>query len=86
MTRLLRTEPVRLYSILAAAIPLAAYYAPSGAWPLILALAAAVLGVGRRVRAQVWTQESHDLAMEQLMSITSAVPDPVAGNLLPADD
>lgn len=76
LDRLLRTEPVRLYSICTAAAALAAYFLPSGAWPLVLGLAAAILGVGRATRAQVWSQASHDLALDQLVRITAAMPDP----------
>lgn len=46
-------EPVRLYAVASAAAALAAYYLPSGAWPLILGVLAAVLGIGETVRAKV---------------------------------
>lgn len=84
--RLLSAEPVRLYGIVAAAVPLVAYFVPSGAWPLVLPLIAVVLGVGEAARSRVWSPASHELVMEQLMTVTSTVPDPLVGNLLPADD
>lgn len=46
-------EPVRLYSIAAALVAIGAYFVPSGAWPLVLALVAAVVGGGVGVRSQV---------------------------------
>lgn len=56
MNRLTNLEPVRLYSIAAAALALLAYYVtiPVG---LILALVAAVLGVGEGVRSKVTPNE-----------------------------
>lgn len=81
---LLRTEPVRIYSVLVAVVALVGYFAPSGAWPLVTAVLAATLG--QQVRNRVWSGESHERTMEQLVSVTSTIPDPVAGNLLPEDD
>lgn len=49
----LKLEPVRIYSVLAAAAALAAYFLPSDAWFLTLALVAAVLGVGNVARSKV---------------------------------
>lgn len=46
-----KREPVRCYSVLMALCSLAAYFVPSGAWPLLLAVFAATLGQG--VRSQV---------------------------------
>lgn len=51
--RILKAEPVRLYSIAMAAVALGAYFLPTNAWPLVLALIAAVLGVGQAARSAV---------------------------------
>lgn len=53
MRTLLALEPVRLYSIAAAALALAAHFIPTLPVGLVLALVAAVLGVGQKVRASV---------------------------------
>jgi hypothetical protein len=49
----LKNNPVRLYSIAVAALALVAFYVPALPVVLILALVAAVLGVGEGVRAVV---------------------------------
>ena len=61
----LRNNPVRIYAVVAAALALVAHYVPDLPSPLILALAAALLGVGESVRASVvpvrkieWVDES----------------------------
>lgn len=69
LTRLFRTEPVRLYGVLAAAVPLLTYLLPSGAWLPALGLAGAVLGVNQAVRARVWSPDSHDLAVDQALRL-----------------
>lgn len=53
MPPLSRIEPVRLYAILSAAIALAAHYVPDLPVALILALVAALLGIGEGVRSRV---------------------------------
>lgn len=80
--RILRTEPVRLYAILTAAVALAAYFLPSGAWPLVAALGAAALGIGAApgpvglIRNSVFSQATHKEQLDHLMVITGALPDP----------
>lgn len=76
MRKLLDTEPVRLYSIVTAAFAVLAYFAPSGAWPLLLALVAAMLGVGQGVRSQVWSQETHELEVERAQLLGPPGPGP----------
>lgn len=63
--RILKTEPVRLYSVAVAAVALAAYFVPTDAWPLVLALIAAVLGTGQAVRSQVFSQDTHEAVAYQ---------------------
>jgi hypothetical protein len=73
-------EPVRLYSIAASAIAIGAYFIPSGAWPLVLALVAAVVGGGVGVRQAVTpnvTAEEH---------IDTAARLALMGRLPPYDD
>lgn len=53
MRNLLDVEPVRLYSIAAAAVALVAHFVPGLPVALILALVAAILGTGQKVRANV---------------------------------
>jgi hypothetical protein len=53
MIESLKNNPVRIYAVVAAALALVAHYVPDLPTPLILALAAALLGVGEGVRAQV---------------------------------
>lgn len=53
MRDLLELEPVRLYSVAAAALALAVHFFPSLPAALILGLVAAILGVGQKVRANV---------------------------------
>lgn len=83
--RILRTEPVRLYSVLAAAVALGVYFLPSGAWPLVLGLVAAVLGVGGApgrvgvIRNSVYSAETHERQLDQLVTIAGALPDPDDG-------
>ena len=73
MSRLLATEPVRLYSIAGAAVAIGAYFVPSGAWPLVLALVAAVLGTGQGVRSLVWSRDTHERELEHATLL--ATPD-----------
>lgn len=53
MQSVLDLEPVRLYSIAAAALALAAHFLPALPVGLVLALVAAILGMGQQVRARV---------------------------------
>ena len=74
LDRILRTEPVRLYAVIGAAVAIGAYFIPSGAWPLVLALGAAVLGVGEGVRQQVWSADSHHLIVDQVRAVNGLPP------------
>jgi hypothetical protein len=74
--RILKTEPVRLYSIAMAAVALAAYFVPTDAWPLILGLIAAVLGTGQAVRSQVFSQDTHERTVWQGQVFSSKLPTP----------
>lgn len=47
------TEPVRLYAIAAAVVALVSHFVPDLPSVLVLALVAAVLGVGEGVRSRV---------------------------------
>lgn len=79
--RILRTEPVRLYAIGGALVALGAYFIPSGAWPLVIALLAAVLGLGEGVRSQVWSQAGHELDIERAVAeVLPEDPEPIAGS------
>lgn len=60
---ILNREPVRLYSIAAALVALGAYFIPSGAWPLVLALVAAVVGGGVGVRSHVTPVAASDTSL-----------------------
>lgn len=51
--KFLRIEPVRIYAVVTAVLALVAHYNPDLPSPLILGVAAAVLGVGEAVRSQV---------------------------------
>ncbi len=53
MPKWFSTEPVRLFAIAAAALALVAFYVPGLPVGLILALVAAILGIGEGVRARV---------------------------------
>ena len=53
MKDLLKLEPVRVYSVVVALVALAGFYLPSDAWPFVLGIVAAILGVGNSVRARV---------------------------------
>jgi hypothetical protein len=53
MIESLKNNPVRIYGVVAAALALVAHYVPDLPSPLILALAAALLGVGESVRSAV---------------------------------
>jgi hypothetical protein len=53
----LRTNPVRIYAVIAATVALVAHFVPGLPVVLVLALAAAVLGVGEGVRAVVAPME-----------------------------
>jgi hypothetical protein len=53
MRRLIRTEPVRLYSIAVAIAAVVAHYAPEVPTALYLGVVAAVLGLGETVRSSV---------------------------------
>ncbi len=72
--RILKTEPVRLYSIAMAAVALAAYFVPTDAWPLVLGLIAAVLGTGQAVRSQVFSKDTHERTVWQGSVFSSKVP------------
>lgn len=74
--RILRTEPVRLYSIGVAFFAVAAYFVPSGAWPLVIGLLAAILGLGEGARSQVFSRDTHEAQIDHLVTITAAMPDP----------
>jgi hypothetical protein len=53
MLEALKNNPVRIYAVATAALALVAYYVPDIPQGLVLALVAAVLGLGETVRAQV---------------------------------
>lgn len=57
MGHLLKVEPVRIYSIAVAALAIVAFYFPSLPVALIVALVAAILGVGEGVRHAVTPNE-----------------------------
>lgn len=57
MGHLLRIEPVRIYSIAVAALAIVAFYFPALPVALIVALIAAILGVGEGVRHMVAPME-----------------------------
>ncbi|MEW2034910.1 hypothetical protein AB0901_30965 [Streptomyces roseifaciens] len=61
----IRTHPARIYAVLVAAVALVAHYIPDLPSPLILALAAAVLGVGEAVQRteDTKTRAAGDLAL-----------------------
>lgn len=59
----IRNNPTRVYSIVAAAVALVVFYVPSIPAALVLALAAAILGTGEVVRANV-TPEAKAQARE----------------------
>jgi len=49
----IKNNPVRVYTVLVAAIAVVAFYVPSIPVALIITLVAAILGVGEGVRAAV---------------------------------
>jgi hypothetical protein len=49
----IRTNPVRIYAVITAALALVAHYVPDVPTVLVLGLVAAVLGIGEGVRAAV---------------------------------
>ena len=53
MLESLKTNPVRIYAVATAALALVAHYVEDLPTALVLALVAAVLGVGEGVRAKV---------------------------------
>ena len=70
-------NPVRLYSIATAGVALGAYFLPSGAWPLVLGLVAAVIGAGAGVRSQVVptvTVEEHLDTAQRLFHLGGQLP------------
>ena len=74
--RILKTEPVRLYSIAMAVVALAAYFVPTNAWPLVLALVASVLGLGHATRSTVTPLvDPKDQAGRSLVPSLPGVPD-----------
>lgn len=42
----MKLNPTQLYRLVAAVIALVAYFLPSGAWPLVLAIAVVLIGPG----------------------------------------
>ena len=56
----LRNEPVRLYSLAVAVLALASHYVADLPTPLLLAVVAALLGVGQAVRGKVTPMETPD--------------------------
>lgn len=72
---LLRTEPVRLYATAAALAALGTYFVPSGAWPLVLGVIAALLGTGQQVRNRVWSAESHQQEVDHAL-LLGRLPEP----------
>ena len=48
-----KTEPVRVYAVVVAVLALVQHYVADLPTPLILAVVAALLGVGEKVRASV---------------------------------
>lgn len=53
MWEAIKNNPVRIYAILSAAIAVVAFYVPSLPVALLIALLAAIFGVGEGVRAAV---------------------------------
>lgn len=53
MLNAIKTNPVRLYAVATAALALVAHYVPDLPSALVLALVAALLGIGETVRANV---------------------------------
>ena len=57
MTNPFKTEPVRLYSLAVAVLALVSHYVADLPTPLLLAVVAALLGVGQAVRGKVTPTE-----------------------------
>jgi hypothetical protein len=83
MLNAIKTNPVRLYAIATAALALVAYYVPDLPTVLILALVAAILGVGETVRAAVTPNSRVVIGEADLPRILEGLGFPVPGEETP---